>query len=236
MSSWQTRSPRLVPREGPRPTQRITRRTIRRRAGRGLLRRPMPFVLAAVFSLFVALLTPGAASASTIQVCGNNGSGYCMNNWNGAGTWVKMYYGGTVNDSFKIIHLTGDCNGGHVSNGGTHGNCPFTDPDLDQQYAGAWIDEVKNTQTGLCVSGAGGQGILGACGSSNGSGAATGAIMIEVRPLGCNNFNTELIDRYWDDFNSGVPNAYVTSGGNPGLGLNLDAASPTCWGGPGVPN
>jgi len=235
MGSWQTRSPRAVPDEGPRPARRITHRTIKRRAGRGLPRRPMLFALAAVFSLFVALIMPAASSASTIQVCGNGGSGYCMNNWNGAGTWVKMYYGGTVNDSFKIIHLTGDCNGGHVSNGGTHGNCPFADPDLDQQYAGAQIDEVQSIQTGLCVSGAGGQGVLGACGSSSGSGAATGAIMIEVRPLGCNYHNTELVDRYWSDFNSGVPPAYVTSGGNPGLGLNLDAASATCWGGPGVP-
>jgi len=131
--------------------------------------------------------------------------------------------------------LTGDCNGGHVSNGGPNGYCPFADSDLDQKYAGAQIDEVQSIQTGLCVSGVGGTGILGACGSSSGSGAATGAIMIEVRPLGCNYHNTELVDRYWSDFNSGVPPAYVTSGGNPGTGLNLDASSATCWGGPGVP-
>ena len=60
MSSWQTRSSRAVP-------------------------RPMLFVLAAVFSLFVALIMSAASSASTIQVCGNGGTGYCMNNWNGAG-------------------------------------------------------------------------------------------------------------------------------------------------------
>ena len=57
------------------------------------------FLFVAAALLLPLLVGLPAAQAQISQVCGNTGTGYCINAWNG-GPSVKMYYGGYSNDSF----------------------------------------------------------------------------------------------------------------------------------------
>lgn len=64
--------------------------------------RKLLLVAAAVLLPF--LVGVPAAQAQISQVCGNTGTGYCMNAWNG-GPSVKMYYGGYSNDNFGATQV-----------------------------------------------------------------------------------------------------------------------------------
>src|SRR5215471_2534943 len=84
------------------------------------------------------------AGASTSQVCGNGGSGYCLNDWGGAGhsgDAIKMYYGGTTNDDFYVQKVNW-CSGHDTvqSRGrGDSTDCPFANTNWDYNLRGDFI-------------------------------------------------------------------------------------------------
>ncbi len=183
-----------------------------------------------------SILLPGSALAAQQQICGNGGSGYCMNAWNG-GPNVNMYNGNNSNEDFTEISVPQDCNHGKVSDGGTYGYCPFTNHTMDQALVNQTIVQLQDLNINSnyyadCVGGASGTGDLLPCGSPNGTGAGIGTIMVEYSSADCYSDGAQgyLVDRYWGDYYGGY--AWVSSGGNPGRPLYVnDTSTSTCWGG-----
>lgn len=187
-------------------------------------------LLAAVMALAVGLGTP-AAGASISQVCGNEGSGYCLNDWGGAGASgdaVKMYYGGTRNDDFYVQDVN-RCNGGYRVTARSYGdasNCPFADVSLDSNYRGQPIVQITYTNNSvMCVGSTSSDfAVLGVCADPiTGSGGAQGVIMIQVGGAPPAFF----VDRYASDQHSAA--RFLTSGGNLGVQANYNGQ--TIWGG-----
>lgn len=175
----------------------------------------------------LVLATGGIAHASQQAICGNGGSGYCINDWGGGGNGsaVNMYYGGSSNEDFHVVLLSGMCNHGYVTSTCPGGNTSaFLNGDA--------LDEVQYANTGSCVAAtSGGKGVLGTCANSAGNGGATGVIDLGVS-LGsnCNSGNQEgVANRHYTDINGAVEG--WLSGGGVGTPLYLDSAAFTCWGG-----
>ena len=130
-----------------------------------------------------------SASASGIAFCAQNGTGYCLNDWNGGGlgNQVKMYGGGATNESFALINAN-VCGGNHY----VTSTCPFSHSDLNSEYNGHRIYEIEYTPTAgsLCVGSKqfDAKGYLEYCGGAN---RGYGVIMISA--------GTEFINRYWSD-------------------------------------
>lgn len=190
-------------------------------------------LLVAAALLLPFLAAAPAAHAATYQICGNNGSGYCINAWNG-GPGVKMYYGGYTNDDF-YTHYVYMCSGSDLVQSTAHGeatNCPFSNSILDQNFYNHTIVEIVNGNNGQCVgTSSSGYGYLGACGNATtGSGAIDGAFDVIDFQSGC---GYALLNRYWSNHYSSQ--YYLVSGGNPGTYLYLNGQdSWTCWNGPGI--
>lgn len=194
-------------------------------------------VLVKALLIFAAVLLPflagiPAAHAQTPAICGNTGSGYCINAWNG-GPAVKMYYGGYSNDSFQEIPVY-PCSGQDTVQSTTYNNettdCPFINTVLDNEFEGDRIVEILY-RNGQCVADAMGDGGLGACGDVYGNGAANGAFDV-LAPCPGGWF---IVNRYWT--NQDGPHGtgeYWASGGNPGTNLIIGNPSGTCWGGSGL--
>lgn len=191
---------------------------------------------AALLACMMSLAGIPAAQASS-QLCGNGGSGYCMNAW-GGGPYVKMYYGGYYNDDFYLRPVYA-CSGHATVQSTADGdstNCPFTIPDIDHLYHKDLIVEVVYGHNGECVGtgSSGGYpdvGYLGSCGNSSGGGAANGVIDVQTDLYCSTGFG--LVNRYWTNQDSTyyVDIAYVTSGGSLGANLYVGATSAeTCWG------
>lgn len=189
-------------------------------------------VAAALILPFLAVIP--AAHAAAYQICGNNGSGYCINAWNGGPT-VRMYYGGYTNDDF-YTHDVYMCSGSDKVQSTQHHdatNCPFTNAASDNAFWNETIVEVVDGNNGQCVgTSASGYGYLGACGNATtGSGAINGAFNVLHFNTGC---GETLVNRYWSNKESGA--YYWKSGGNPGTYLYVNGQdSWTCWGGSGLP-
>jgi hypothetical protein len=188
-------------------------------------------LVAAAFLLPFLAVIP-AAGASSTAICGNDGSGYCINAWNG-GPYVKMYYGGYTNDNFYLrgVYL---CSGSDTVQSTQHQdatNCPFSNPNLDSLFWGNTIVEAVDANNGECVgTTSNGYGYLGSCGNSQGSGAINGAFNALNYNSGC---GYRLANRYWS--NQYSSQYYWVSGGNPGTYLYLNGQdSWTCWGGSGI--
>jgi hypothetical protein len=189
-------------------------------------------VVAAAILLPLLAAVPSAQAAAD-QICGNTGTGYCLNAWNG-GPAVNMYYGGYANDAFSIDPIF-VCNGKDtVEAVSDHdpSNCPFTDVTFDQIYHNDTIAEIVYDNTGQCVvTNSSLNGTLGACGNINGSGAGNGAFNVLVS---CGGGGYNMINRYWtNSYGTTGILAYVASGGNPGLPLIMNSRGATCWGGSG---
>ena len=190
-------------------------------------------LVAAAFLLPFLAAVP-AAQASSPNICGNGGSGYCINAWNG-GPYVKMYYGGYSNDNFYIrdVYM---CSGSDLVQSTAHGeatNCPFSNQNLDSD-PNFWnhpIVEVVYGNNGECVgTSANGYGYLGSCGNSAGSGAINGAFNVLWYDSGC---GYAFVNRYWTNHNSDA--SYWVSGGNPNTYLYVGRQEAwTCWGGTGI--
>jgi hypothetical protein len=186
---------------------------------------------------------PAAQAATIYNICGNGGTGYCMNGWNG-GPYVKMYYGGNIaNDSFFMFGQN-VCQGESYVMAVSYGdpiNCPFNNVSYDQKYEGDGIVSIvfyndKCIGTGN-LNGTPDVGYLGNCGDGYGSGLVQGGLFIQTQPPNCDGiYNGEgkwvLINRYWT--NQDQQPAYAYSGGNPGQPLYVGATgNGTCWGGTG---
>lgn len=185
--------------------------------------------LAALSVVALSIFSGIPASAQSNQICGNNGSGYCMNDWNGKSFGpVDMYYGGSSHEDF-IAQGINRCNGFVVTM-----TCPFQDTQLDQEYYNDPIVQIEYVPSGECLSGVDGasgaaQVVLDYCNNvDTGSGGGYGTIYIIDK-------YQELISRYYSDLYSSSNG--LESGGNPGLplsdnhscgGYNLDYC--TDWG------
>lgn len=195
-----------------------------------LRRRTAAILLAA---LAVTGLTAPPASATQQQICGNGGTGYCLNDWGGGGNGnpVKMYNGGNSNEDF-FFQTENECYKGGLDGWvhwvtstamGDATDCPFTHASLDKTY---WNDNVGEVQyaNGWCAAtNATAGAILGQC--VEGGTPANGVIMVET-PCGSN----YLIDRYWTDRQGGSIFS-LQSGGNPGVQAFFGGGTVTCWGG-----
>lgn len=129
---------------------------------------------------------PAAQAAAVTNVCGNGGSGYCLNAWNG-GPYVRMYYGHSSNENFQVEGVDTCMGSGAVmsTRAGDPINCPFSDPNLDYNLRGAPTVRIVYflpSGTGIKCVGTGnlnGQrdvGYLGSCGDPYGNGIIQGGI------------------------------------------------------------
>jgi hypothetical protein len=181
-------------------------------------------------SLLVGLGTQGAGASSS-NVCGNSGSGYCLNDWGGhggSGDAVKMYYGGVANDDFYVQDIN-RCGGDTVTATSFHdaSNCPFATVSLDNDFRGQHIVQIvdTNSETECVGSTSSDTAVLASCANPiSGSGGAQGVIMVQA--LGGTPPNS-FLNRFVSDQHSAA--RFLTSGGNPGVQANYN--SETIWGG-----
>jgi hypothetical protein len=200
----------------------------------GMLRNRMVRVIAipAAALALTAGLGIQAVSAASSAVCGNAGTGYCLNDWGGNGNAndaVKMYYGGTRNDDFYVQDVN-RCSGGDkvTTSENLQPDCPFADTQLDAFFQGQTIVQITDTDSETeCVGSTGSDNaVLTPCADPlSGSGGGQGVIMVEIpKSTGGDVF----LDRFVIDQTSGN-NGYLTSGGNPGVQANFNGQ--TIWGG-----
>lgn len=165
----------------------------------------------------VALTTP-AHGATFPEICGNDGTGYCMNAW-GGGPQVAMYYGGVTNDAYATEDIN-PCNSTPANR--VTPTCPFTvGSGMNSKLLNDTILRIRNQNDGLCVGTDGsGFGLEGACGDGNANGAANGVIMVKVL-TGTGGW--WLVDRYWSNHVGNVE--YVTSPGAVGYLVEMDVGT-----------
>jgi hypothetical protein len=184
----------------------------------------------------VAWLGVQPALASSSQVCGNSGTGYCLNDWGGAGQSgdaVKMYYGGTTNDDFYVQEVNW-CSGHDTvqSTAAPHHdstNCPFANTNWDANLAGDPIVQVTyiNNTTQCVATTSSPKAVLGSCANPlSGSGGANGVINV----LWNQSCGAYFMNRYWTDANSGN-DTFLASGNAPGNQAQFTVGGGTCWGG-----
>lgn len=183
-------------------------------------------------ALLAALLVPlallaGSAGATSSQICGNQGSGYCLNDWGGhdvAGNPVKMYYGGYGNENFFNYPLVNMCGSGLVT-----ATCPGLGA-AQSSYIGQPIYEIAYGPGG-CISDNGTGGVvLGTCPDSYGNGGSSGTIYVRVQyaPGSC-----IYINRLWTAYYG--TGAGLQSGGNIGVQATDNyTGTLTDWGGTGT--
>jgi len=173
------------------------------------------------FGLAVSGHTP-VASASQIQICGQDGSGYCMNDWNngGSGNDVKMNNGGTGNEYFEVEPID-RCSGSD----NTTSTCPdsYTGPAGDYTAQIVYFGISGHV---YCIGTGGlGQGVLTTCNNvGTGTGGGTGTV---ITVGGAN------LDKFYDSYESRTNGALecVESGGNVGVDLAMNQlASNGCTG------
>jgi hypothetical protein len=188
----------------------------------------LAFAVVAVLALALGLGTQ-TAGASTSQVCGNGGSGYCLNDWGGAGhsgDAVKMYNGGTRNDDFYVQEVN-RCNGGDT----VTSTCPFGNTSLDNQFLNDPIVEIVDTNAETeCVGATSSDyAVLASCANPiNGSGGGNGVIMVAVQAC-YTPYGYGFVNRYASDPHSRP--YWLTSGGNPGVQAYYGSSSVSCWNG-----
>jgi hypothetical protein len=192
-------------------------------------------VTAILFAVTAAISVGSEAQAVGNQVCGNGGSGYCLNDWNGgtgSGNPIKMYYGGYTNDAFEWVYVNA-CGGTdrvHAGEGGLW--CPFRNHTIDSQLDGAIIAQIWYYNAGnTCLATAGnGLAVLGTCArQSDGGGGSNGVIFATAVNSDCPAANHDVygINRYWSDING--TQSGLASGGNVGSQAFFVAGLGTCW-------
>ena len=148
-----------------------------------------------------AVLTRSSTTPRSEDFCSELGKGWCMNAdgcSNSSGTSVIDWYGGENCEYFSLYPGYGldICNGQPF----VTETCPFTvGSGLNSEFAGSTITEVEYVPSGKCIAtNSSGAAILGACGNSQGVGAADGTIMVFVDNDRSPDENA-LINRYWSD-------------------------------------
>lgn len=202
---------------------------------------PVRVLTSCAVVILTCLVGIPAAQAQT-NICGNDGSGYCMNAWNGGPT-VRMYYGGYANDNFSFQPVY-PCSGSDRVQSTAHGsqtNCPFSNTFIDSDLYNAEIVEIvyenePNECVGSETPGFGGDAaVLGACGNMYGTGALNGAFDVVAFDNTGQCFGHFFVNRFWTN-QFPASEAFVESGGNPGTALQTGWTSqftgdePTCWG------
>lgn len=177
---------------------------------------------------FVLIITPGTAHA---DICGNGGTGYCLNDWNGntnLGAAVKMYNGGVSNENFQAVQLTSMCDGGLATS-----TCPINVSGVN--LAGYPIVKLQYNNSSKCVgTNSSSQAVLGTCPDSSGNGGSNGTIFVRFYNSNCaqfqnNSFAGFLANRYWTNNDGQLEDLF--SGGNPGVQAFFGGGNGTCWGG-----
>jgi len=185
------------------------------------------------------------AQATQTQICGNSGSGYCMNNWNDAFQSVKMYYGSSSNEAFVTVQIN-PCNSNPP--GFVTSTCPFAvgsgynsalegEPIFEVQYIGYLGTSYCVGSTGVQAGGA--TAVMVGCPNNNGSGGGNGTIWVAWGGQG--SYTGYVITRYWADYYytyfgqkccNTIPSVF--SGGSLGAPLFMGSqTNATQWGGPG---
>src|ERR1700733_5472468 len=193
------------------------------------MRRLTLWAVAVSLACATVMMVAPAAQASTSLVCGNGGSGYCLNAWNG-GPYVKMYYGGSYSNDQIFLINEAVCQGRRYVTATVDGdpiNCPFSNVSLDNEYEGDPIEAISyvGSPSGKpsCVgtgnlNGVPDVGYLGGCGDGYGNGIIQGGLFVAINTSYCTGaYQAVLINRYWTN-QDGQP-AYAYSGGNPGQPL-----------------
>lgn len=200
---------------------------------RRIRKRVLAFIASTGLCLGLAMATGATPAFAQTQICGNGGTGYCLNDWNGlgAGNPIKMFNGNNSHEDFWIQPI-GRCGG---SSTGTL-TCPFNDHNLDGILGGT-IVQIRYANTSLCVAAntANGQAVMGACnGTGNGSGGDTGTVFVDD---GLNLYNVYYTNQHNPNATGDADVPYCAqSGGNPQTPLFLNASffssvGCTDWGG-----
>jgi hypothetical protein len=166
--------------------------------------------------------TPAQASG---QICAQSGTGYCLNNWNGANGAVKMGQNGWPHQLFGTAALSSMCGGGHVT-----GTCPFSNLALDSALFNEPIVTIKDASSGLCVglaSSTSTGAIETTCPNTSGTGGGWGVVYVE--DFGCNVHLDNV--RATDTGGTSTP-WNLRSGGATGAQAIMSTArdGTACWG------
>jgi hypothetical protein len=180
--------------------------------------------------------TATQATLGINSICGNGGSGYCLNAWGGGGNNlpVKMYQGGVANDNYSVLALSLMCHDGHVHANAPYGPCPFeSGTGLNTQMDGAAIIAIKDNRNGLCVGTTSSDvgAVEVACPDALGNGGGWGSIYATTRSTACPNSNQFFAQsRYWS--NAYDAKSSLASGGNVGVQAFVahNNSTATCWG------
>ena len=163
-----------------------------------------------------------AVSFAEGYVCAQNGTGYCLNDWNGAGSGgaVKMYNFGYSNDAWTLYQMTGYCSGGYVSSSLA---CPFPNGSgLNSTYNGDYIMEVKSQVSGACI-GTDGAGFanLGPCPPDSGGKGSNLWVFEGGGPI---------VSVYWSKQHGNNSEADLVSGGSIGAQAYESEYGSSSWG------
>jgi len=196
-------------------------------------------IIALVLALgLTGILAATQANASQwTNVCGNGGTGYCINDWNNNtnnGAPIKMYYGGYTNDHFNIITVAA-CHDGSGAHTTIQSDCLGDWGTNNAFLIGATIVQVFYQNVGdVCLATDGGANVVvGNCANpADGTGGSNGVLMAIRHPTGCTaSYKQVLSDRYWDHLTNNGGSIDLQSGGNPGVQAFFQGKSgSTCWG------
>jgi hypothetical protein len=191
--------------------------------------------LLGVFAVIAVTLFAFPASAhAQQQICGNNGTGYCLNDWNAKqteGAAIKMFNGGNSNENFNVQQLTSMCNNGVATS-----TCPINVSGVN--LTGGTIVKLRYMSGPFCVAtNSSGQAVLGVCPDLSGNGGDDGTIFVwwdtGVMTGPCalttgSQFTGYLANRYWTNNDGQLEDLF--SGGNPGVQAFFGGGNGTCWG------
>lgn len=167
-----------------------------------------------------SLMLMTTAHATQNQICGNAGSGYCLNDWGGGdfiGDPIKMDTGGGTNEDFYYGPLTTMCGHGKVTS-----SCPFDTTTLNDDFLGLPIFTIYYGPGGCAAGNASGQSVIGDCPSTAGVGGSDGTIYVQQSDgLGVIDYSRQWTNYY------GSPSA-LESGGNVGVQANELCTGSTC--------
>ncbi|HSX08999.1 MAG TPA: hypothetical protein VLF93_02510 [Candidatus Saccharimonadales bacterium] len=176
---------------------------------------------------------PASAHAQQ-QICGNNGTGYCLNDWNGNindGAAVKMFNGGNSHENFFIQFIPNMCNNGNATS-----TCPINVHGVN--LSGFPIVEIRYGADSCLGTNSSGQAVLGACPDGSGNNGSNGTIFVwwdtgtMTGPCALSTgsqFTGYLANRYWTNNDGQLEDLF--SGGNPGVQAFFGGGNGTCWGG-----
>jgi hypothetical protein len=178
----------------------------------------------------LSLSSGNGPRAAVSELCAQAGEGYCLNDWDGAGSGgpVKMYDSGDyANNNWKLVQLTGYCDHGVVTNGPGPA-CPFpVGSGLNAQLNGDVIDAIVSYVSAACIGTDYVENMnLGPCPPpSNGAGSN-----IWVQGPGCNsNGSFYYTNVYWSAQHGNSGAAYMVSGGAIGAQAYVSPANASCW-------